>query len=107
MPETPIPMTPKEIHQALAGICASFPKSGKTFVGFIDHAAKTGAMEGTMQHAGVISMKNAWQLENKAPHGELRAHGREGTRLRPQRLDKRGSVRSKDVGGDRPPGKPD
>ena len=60
-------MTPKEIHQALAGICSTFPKSSKTFVGFIDHASKTGAMEGTMQHAGVISMKNAWQLENKAP----------------------------------------
>ena len=45
-------MTPKEIHQALAGICSTFPKSSKTFVGFIDHASKTGAMEGTMQHAG-------------------------------------------------------
>lgn len=60
-------MTSKEIHEALAGICSTFPKSSKTFVGFIDHASKTGAMEGTMQHAGVISMKSAWQLENKPP----------------------------------------
>jgi hypothetical protein len=60
-------MTPKEILKALTEVCTTFPNSSKTFVGFIDHASKTGVLEGTTQHAAVISMKSAWQLENKRP----------------------------------------
>jgi hypothetical protein len=60
-------MTPKEILKALTEICTTFPKSSKTFVAFVDLASKTGAFEGTTQRAAVISMKSAWQLENKRP----------------------------------------
>lgn len=60
-------MTTSEIHTALAEIRASFPKSSKMFLGFIERTDKTGAFEGSTQRGAVIAMKNAWQLENKAP----------------------------------------
>ena len=60
-------MTPSEIHEKLSEIRKNFPKSSKMFVGFIERADKTGAMEGSVQRGSVISMKSAWQLENKAP----------------------------------------
>lgn len=59
--------TPSDIFKALTEICGTFPKSSKTFVGFIEDRSKTGAFEGTTQEASVIAMKSAWQLENKAP----------------------------------------
>lgn len=59
--------SPSDIHKALAEIQETFPKSSKMFVGFIEHHSKTGAFEGTTQEASVMAMKNAWQLENKAP----------------------------------------
>jgi hypothetical protein len=60
-------MTPHEIYKALEEIRPAFPKSSKMFVGFIERAEKTGALEGFTQRGSVIAMKNAWQLENKAP----------------------------------------
>jgi len=60
-------MTPSEIHEKLTEIRKIFPKSSKMFMGFIERADKTGAMEGSVQRGSVISMKSAWQLENKAP----------------------------------------
>ena len=63
-------MTPSEIHKALAEIRATFPKSSKMFVGFIERADKTDVFEvfeGSAQRGSVIAMKNAWQLENEAP----------------------------------------
>lgn len=60
-------MTPSEIHKALSDIRAGFPTSSKMFVGFIERAEKTGAMEGSVQRGSVMSMKSAWQLENKLP----------------------------------------
>jgi hypothetical protein len=60
-------MTPSEIYKALGEIRTTFPKSSKMFVGFIERADKTGALEGSTQRGSVIAMKNAWQLENKAP----------------------------------------
>jgi len=60
-------MAPSEIYKALSEIRATFPKSSKMFVGFIDLAQNTGALEGSAQRGSVISMKSAWQLENKAP----------------------------------------
>ena len=38
-------MTPSEIHKALAEIRATFPKSSKMFVGFIERADKTDVFE--------------------------------------------------------------
>lgn len=60
-------MTPSEIHKALTEIRATFPKSSKMFVAFIERADRTGAFEGSAQRGSVIAMKDAWQLENKAP----------------------------------------
>src|ERR1043165_5795238 len=59
--------TPSDILKALTEICGPFPKSSKTFVGFIEDHSKTGVFEGTTQEASVIAMKSAWQLEDKAP----------------------------------------
>lgn len=60
-------MTTNEIHKELAEIRESFPKSSKMFLGFIERADKTGALEGSTQRGAVIAMKNAWQLENRPP----------------------------------------
>lgn len=60
-------MTPNDIDKALAEIRDTFPKSSKMFVGLIERAEKTGAFEGATRRAAVISMKSAWQLEDKAP----------------------------------------
>lgn len=60
-------LTPSEIHKTLMEIHNTFPKSSKMFVGFIEDHSKTGMFEGTTQEASVLAMKNAWQLENKAP----------------------------------------
>jgi hypothetical protein len=60
-------MTPTEIHTQLNAIRESFPKSSKMFLGFIERADKTGAFEGSTHRGAVIAMKNAWQLENRAP----------------------------------------
>lgn len=59
--------TTSDILKALTEICGTFPKSSKTFVGFIEDHSKTGAFEGTTQEASVIAMKSAWQLEDKPP----------------------------------------
>jgi hypothetical protein len=56
-----------DTERYLGEIRTTFPKSSKMFVGFIERAEKTGALEGSTQRGSVIAMKNAWQLENKAP----------------------------------------
>lgn len=60
-------MTSSEIRKALTEIREAFPKSSKMFVGFIEQASKSGAFEGATERGAVISMKSAWQLEDKAP----------------------------------------
>jgi hypothetical protein len=60
-------MTADNIYKALAEIRDKFPKSSKMFLGLIEPAGATGAFEGTTQRAAVISMKSAWQLEDKTP----------------------------------------
>ena len=60
-------MTPEDIYKALTEVRDKFPKSSKMFIGLIEQAGATGAFEGATQRAAVMSMKNAWQLEDKAP----------------------------------------
>lgn len=59
-------MTPNEIYKALADTRDNFPKSSKMSVFLIEQAGATGAFEGATQRGALISMKSAWQLENKA-----------------------------------------
>jgi len=60
-------MTPDDIYKALAEIRDKFPKSSKMFLGLIEPAGATGAFEGATQRGAIISMKSAWQLEDKVP----------------------------------------
>ncbi len=60
-------MTPKDIYTALQQVRNTFPKPGEMSIGYVERASDTGAFEGTSQRAFVISMKSAWQLEDKPP----------------------------------------
>lgn len=60
-------MTANEIYKTLTEMRATFPKSSKMSVGFIERADSTGVLEGSTQRGSVIAIKRAWQLENKAP----------------------------------------
>ena len=60
-------MTPQEIYKALIQVQQTFPKPSKMSVHLIEPAEATGAFEGATQRGAVSAMKNAWQLEHRAP----------------------------------------
>jgi hypothetical protein len=48
-------------------VCSTFPKSSKAFLAVVHRESDGGAFSRTVERAAVISMKDAWQLENKSP----------------------------------------
>jgi hypothetical protein len=60
-------MSSEEIHKAVKEVCATFPKSCKTWVLMVHRANDVGTFSGTVERAAVISMTDAWKLEGKPP----------------------------------------
>ena len=55
------------IIAGLREVCSAFPKSSKAFLAVVHRESDGGGFSRTVERAAVISMKDAWQLENKSP----------------------------------------
>ena len=55
------------IIAGLREVCSTFPKSSKAFLAVVHRESDGGGFSRTVERAAVISMKDAWQLENKSP----------------------------------------